>query len=218
MPVRMPGCRRLTTRNSPARCRPDPFACHRVLFACYPESFASPESFACHLERSEGSPFVAQDKLREGSHGESILYERTVRDASLRSRQASNKKIPKAIEKTLRIFAGRVLPAPSPPPSHEERLAWTRAGLLARGSFYSSRLPGEDIFFNQWLPVSFVPTYSGGSAGGFHPFPFARVTANFGDTLGPAPPQSQADPDRSIALIQTRKPTRIPACRQRHRR
>jgi hypothetical protein len=27
------------------------------------------------------------------------------------------------------------------------------------------------IRLSQWLPVSFVPTYSGGTAGVFHPFP-----------------------------------------------
>jgi hypothetical protein len=81
------------------------------------------------------------------------------------------------LEDSIRTFS----PVPSPPLGPRGGWSKTRAGLLARGSSYSSHLPG---LFGQWRFVSFVPTYSGGTAGGLHPFPFARV-ANCGDTLGP---------------------------------
>jgi len=41
--------------------------------------------------------------------------------------------------------------------------------------------------------VSFVPTYSGGTTGGLHPFPSTRITKRFGRHCRTSPSGSQED-------------------------
>src|SRR2546425_711993 len=112
-----------------------------------------------------------------------------------------NKKILKAIDWTLRIapelfypFNGR----PHRSQVHEERLAADSG--RSSGSWFVLLLtpsrPGRLGALGQWPIVRFVPTHSGGTARGLHPFPYARIYACCALNLKRRPNQRQGNSGR----------------------
>ena len=87
-----------------------------------------------------------------------------------------NKNILKANEKDLEDHSRTFGPGTLTSPSHEGRLAglgWV-FWLVVRPTPHAFPFERRQRVTSakQWLPVSFVPTHSGGTAGGLHPFPF----------------------------------------------
>src|SRR5206468_7181659 len=87
-----------------------------------------------------------------------------------------NKKILKANEKDLEDHSRTFGPGTLTSPSHEGRLAglgrvfWLVVRPTPHAFPFKRRQRVTSV--KQWLSVSFVPTHSGGTAGGSHPFHF----------------------------------------------